>query len=271
MATPEPARVPEPESVAREAALLARALSDRARARSSSPAAGSGFGPAKPPAAGSPRDFPSGAGPRRTAAAEARPEAENQGSDPSSGPGPGGCEECGCGATLVCAACPICRSAGLLRLFSPPALEAIADLAGAASKALRAMARRQREGSGWEHSWSGAGPDAWAGTRPYPAPAPAPDAEEGTGPVSGGWERPRTGGPPVTPRPRPGTARRTDDPATGSSVPRRAPTGRAARAAQDAPPGEAGQARSAKATAKASEKAAAKVTEKATRPRKDPS
>lgn len=81
------------------------------------------------------------------------------------------CPECGCGAAHVCAACPICRAATAVRLVSPAVLDAVADLAGMAARALRAAAERQRHASGTRRGPEGSGL-GWPGTIPDPPTPP---------------------------------------------------------------------------------------------------
>ena len=82
------------------------------------------------------------------------------------------CETCGCVATFVCAACPICRGAGVARLFSPQVLDAVADLAGLAAGALREAAARQREADGCRSSRGGQDAPGWMDTTAEPATPP---------------------------------------------------------------------------------------------------
>lgn len=51
-----------------------------------------------------------------------------------------GCPTCGCGAPGVCAACPLCRAAGLVAALRPDALSRLADVAALAADLLRAAA-----------------------------------------------------------------------------------------------------------------------------------
>lgn len=81
------------------------------------------------------------------------------------------CQACGCGATAVCAACPICRAAGVVRLLSPQLLDTVADLASLAAGALREAAARQREG-GASGDWDGPGHAGWPVATPEDPPAP---------------------------------------------------------------------------------------------------
>lgn len=75
---------------------------------------------------------------------------------------PVNCAECGGQINRVCAACPICRASGLVQLFSPPVLDAVADLAGAAARALRHAAARQRQAGGWHVTRHEPEPDPWS-------------------------------------------------------------------------------------------------------------
>jgi hypothetical protein len=89
------------------------------------------------------------------------------------------CPTCGCGATGVCASCPVCRASTVVKMLSPTLLDSVAEVASLAARGLRQAAARQRDANGWSSGARDAdlhdvGPE-------YAAPADKPWPPSGEG------------------------------------------------------------------------------------------
>jgi len=123
-----PGDVPQPGSVAAEAALLVDLLSRRGWSSTSGMPGGSGGSGGSGSSGGS------------------------RGSGSSTGPATGGRldgseRECTCGGTTpaACRVCPVCQLIAFVQQVNPDTIEKVADFVGFAATALRDLATAQRE------------------------------------------------------------------------------------------------------------------------------